>query len=38
MSEHHFKEFFYNNHPISLSTDDTCVFDTNTTEEHIKII
>lgn len=37
MKQHHFKEFFFSGHPVSLNTDDTCVFDTNATEEHLKI-
>ncbi|EAR85237.2 adenosine/AMP deaminase (macronuclear) [Tetrahymena thermophila SB210] len=38
LSEHHFKEFFYQGHTINLNTDDTCVFDTDITQEHFKMI
>ncbi|EAS05987.1 adenosine/AMP deaminase (macronuclear) [Tetrahymena thermophila SB210] len=38
MSEHHFKDFFFQGHLVSLSTDDTGVFDTDSTQEHQKII
>jgi adenosine deaminase len=36
-NEHHFIKFFYKGHPFALCTDDTAVFDTNITEEYLRI-
>ncbi len=38
MNEHHFNKFFQLNHPICLNTDDTCVFDSQNSQELEKIV
>ena len=33
MKEHHFDSFFQKKHPLSINTDDTCLFETNNSKE-----